>query len=170
MKKNAFEEFFLKHERKLKAYCLYLTTGNFADAEDLVQEAFTKFFNKFFVQQKLRDEGVSSFPDHEFVYLKSIAKNTQSEWYRKNPLFNVTDTIEGVHDDQLVRNSNLARQIQLREIFHNKLDQFERDLIQAYFIEGYSHQELALRFSISIRTIKYRLDKIRKKLRDAINS
>ena len=170
MKEQFFEELFLKHKIRLRQYCLFLTNNNFADAEDLVQESFTRFFNKFFAKQILQDEDVSSVPNNEFSYLKAIAKNTRYQWYRENSKSEVTESIDESYEAlQLTDNIDLDKQIdfnQFRDTCYLKLNQIERSILFAFYLEGHSQEEIARTHSISVRSVKHKLAQAKRKLQN----
>lgn len=171
MNDQLFEEFCLKHTKKLRQYCLYLMNNNFADAEDLVQESFIRFYTRFFAEQKIQDEGVlsSTIKAIPYSYLKRIAENTRYEWYRKNRNFKNVEPVDESHEAlQIPDGINLNSRIDFEELRRKsclKLDPIERRIFFARYLEGHNHKEIASRFSISVPVVKHKLAQAKNKLR-----
>ena len=170
MQIQLFENIYLENKARLRRYCLYLTNNNFADAEDLVEESFMRFYIKFFADQQTADEGASSFPNNVTLYLKGIARHTAWEQWRKHQGFKYMESINESHDaQQKSGNDNLDSKIdvsQVKQLCCQILTPLDRSIFNAFYFGKCSQNEISQMFSVSVRTVKHRLDRARRKLQN----
>ncbi|MDA8333644.1 MAG: sigma-70 family RNA polymerase sigma factor [Peptococcaceae bacterium] len=167
--KAAFEVLVHLHEKKIYNFCQYLS-GNSEDAEDLAQEVFIKAFYNL---SGFRRE--SSF----YTWLHRIAVNTWISWQRKH---RNTSTVplekQGVDGsyamdlpDPAADPLDQAQAAELREFFNKALDSLNteyRAVLVLREIEGFSYEEIAASTSVSVGTVKSRLNRARQILKDKI--
>lgn len=152
----------------------YRMTGNHADAEDLAQEAFIRAF-RFFAQYK------RELPFDSWLY--KIMSNVFVDMLRRRPkahirsldqpiatedgeaLLEIADTSDGPEDQVLSREMDSRVQTALNSI----PEDFRLAVIYAD-IEGLSYEEIADAMSCSIGTVRSRLHRGRKLLRDRLKT
>ena len=128
----------------------FLYLGNSADAEDVLQDVFTKFFyskNKF------------NNAEHEKAWLIRTTQNACLDLLKKSGRKNVS-----VEDVELsVYCENDARQDVLRSIF--ALQPRYKCVVLLYYYNGYSVEEIARILRISKSAVKKRLQRGREMLK-----
>lgn len=128
----------------------YALLGNKADAEDAVQEAFVKFFEK---KPILKDE------DHTKAWLLRVTINLSKNMLKAASRQNlpVTEDIpfEKEETDELLRCV-----LTLPERY--------RSVIHLYYYEGYSIKEIALILKLPSATVGTRLARARNLLRETL--
>ncbi|MCL2404990.1 MAG: RNA polymerase sigma factor [Defluviitaleaceae bacterium] len=137
-----------KHQNKLYRTALAIM-GTKADAEDIVQDAFIKLFEK---QQEFESA------DHEAAWLIRVTVNLcknrlRSYWWRRTvPLL---DTYPAKTDGQL----GIVQAIMA-------LPSKYRGIIHLYYYEGYSTKEIAEITSQKESAVRQQLTRARRKLKD----
>jgi RNA polymerase sigma factor (sigma-70 family) len=133
---------------------------NRSDAEDILQEGFTKIFDKL---EQYKFEG--SFEG----WLKRIMVNSALGYYRKKS--NVV-YVEQLTDYQ---ENNVSSHNAIDEIGNNELLAMIRQLphgyqtvFNLYAVEGYSHKEIAEQLNVSVGTSKSQLSDARRLLRKMV--
>jgi len=171
--RQAFDELVQRYHKQ--AYNIaYRMTGNHADAEDLIQEAFIRAF-RFFAQYK------RELPFDSWLY--KIMSNVFVDMLRRRPkaqirsldqpivtedgeaLFEIADTARGPEELVMSREMDARIQTALNSI----PEDFRLAVIYAD-IEGLSYEEIADAMSCSIGTVRSRLHRGRKLLRDRLKT
>ena len=142
------EAIIIKHQNKLYRTALAIMGGK-ADAEDIVQDAFIKLFEK---QQDFES------PDHEAAWLVRVTVNLcknrlRSHWWRRTaPLL---DTYPAANEGQ----SGIVQAIMA-------LPSKYRGVIHLFYYEGYSTKEIAEITSQNESNVRQQLTRARRKLKD----
>jgi len=171
--RRAFDELVQRHHKQ--AYNIaYRMTGNHADAEDLTQEAFIRAF-RFFGQYK------RELPFDSWLY--KIISNVFVDMLRRRPkaqirsldapvptddgeaLLEIADPSDGPEEMVLSREMDARLQLALNSI----PEDFRLAVIYAD-IEGLSYEEIAEAMSCSIGTVRSRLHRGRRLLRDRLKA
>ena len=139
-----------KHENKLFRTALAIL-GNRADAEDVVQDAFIKLFEKQYNFES---------PEHEAAWLIRVTVNLcknrlRSYWWKRTvPLL---DTYPAQNDDQLeMMQTVLALPSKYRGVIH------------LFYYEGYSTKEIAEITEQKESTVRQQLTRARRMLKDVL--
>jgi len=115
------------------------------DAEDILQEAFVKVFNKI---ESFRKESSLGY------WIKRIVINTALNYHRKSvylyPHFDIDDMHQLGDDEVLVSDYNYRDLLKLLQT----LPQGCQVIFNLYAIEGYKHKEIAELLNISEGTSK----------------
>lgn len=170
---DAFEELVAKYERKVFAIA-YRFMGNPEDANDLTQEAFLKAYQSI---KGFRQEASFS------TWIARIVSNVCRDQLRK-----VKKTNESSLDEDVWLEEGTVKK-QLKDDRPTPEEQYERKELKKYLqglinnlnpeykmvvvlrdIQGYSYEEIAQMLDCSLGTVKSRLNRARKALRDQINS
>lgn len=171
--RQAFDELVQRYHKQ--AYNIaYRMTGNHADAEDLIQEAFIRAF-RFFAQYK------RELPFDSWLY--KIMSNVFVDMLRRRPKvqirsldqpiatedgeapFEIADTAHGPEELLMSREMDSRIQAALNSI----PEDFRLAVIYAD-IEGLSYEEIADAMSCSIGTVRSRLHRGRKLLRNRLKT
>lgn len=151
----AFSAFYAKTSRAVWAY-VYRVTGNAADADDIVQEAFCRLLRV----------GPEAAEEEWRRYLYKIASNLVVDRWRQSkrqqqdepaPVF-AAPPQSGRGDDE-----DVARTFA-------KLTSRERALLWLAYVEEESHEEIAASLGLGRRSIKVLLFRARLRLRDLLKS
>lgn len=149
---DAFGTFYRATAPSLWRY-VYRTTGNAADADDIVQEAFLRLLR-------------SPPPNEEAwrPYLYRVASNlVVDRWrstmrQREQEYELVAGSLQASGDDQDV------------ERIFALLSARERALLWMAYVEGESHEEIAASLGLGRRSIKVLLFRAKRRLRDLLKS
>jgi RNA polymerase sigma factor (sigma-70 family) len=132
-------------------------TGNTAEAEDVLQEAFLQVFNKIGLYR-----GDSTFG----AWLKRIVVNTALNVVRKRRL-DLVDLESGDYDQAETPDHDeeelMLQVAQVREAIQQLPDGF-RVVFSLYLLEGYDHTEIADILGISVSTSKTQYNRAKKRL------
>lgn len=169
---EAFEELVVKYERRVYAIA-YRFMGNGEDANDLTQEAFLKAFQSI---KGFRQEAsfstwicriVSNVCRDELRKMKKVSHTSLDEeiWLEEGAVAKQLKD-EGPTPDQEYENKEFKEYLQ-RLI--NMLSPEYRMVIILRDIKGYSYEEIAQMLDCSLGTVKSRLNRARRALRDKIN-
>lgn len=148
-RKNATEAAFLRYGDML--YRLALTRiGNDADAQDAVQDVFTKFIvsNPIF-----KDE------DHEKAWFLRTMINQCHDFARKQSLrlfMPLDDVVNVASDDESGLNEIIGLISQLSPIY--------ADVVVLHSLEGFSIEETAKLLELSVSAVKMRLSRAKEML------
>ncbi len=161
---DAFGELVRRYQSAVYATALH-RTGNFADAQDIAQEAFLKAYENL---RSLREP--AKFPG----WLHTIATHECNHWRRKQ---RESTPIEELQEPQIMEISNgrvrcpdeelerkELRQLVLRAI--SSLPQKVGEVVTLYYIDGLSYGEIANFLSVPHSTVKGRLQMGRKQLKE----
>tara|TARA_Y100001970_G_C14255337_1_gene874918 strand:- start:4017 stop:4568 length:552 start_codon:yes stop_codon:yes gene_type:complete len=132
---ESFNQVFKDFIDPLYQFC-YFRLNSKEDAEDLVEEIFTKIF-----------KNMCNFDDSKSsikTWIYSIARNSLIDFIRtkKDQNLELTDHIE---DDQININleANLAMNAQTLKLAFQKLNESERQLVEMRFISDMSYDEIS---------------------------
>ena len=159
-KKNvkAQEELYKRYSRVLFSICLKYSS-NYADAEDVLQDAFLTIFDKI---QQYKAKG--SFEG----WLKRVTINTALQRYRKPSLLEIVSN-ENIKDNDAtvaVEEERVSLDF-LLSIIQQLPDRY-RLVFNLYVLDGYSHKEIAEMLGISDGTSKSNLARARHILKEKI--
>src|SRR5688572_1508052 len=151
----AFSAFYAKTSRPLWAY-VYRVTGNAADADDIVQEAFCRLLRA----------GPEAADEEWRKYLYRVASNLVVDRWRQSKRQQEDERAQafaappesGRRDDE-----DVARTFAT-------LTARERALLWLAYVEGESHEEIAASLGLGRRSIKVLLFRARRRLRDLLKS
>ena len=159
----AFEKLYRKHCGRIYALCWRLCGRDAGLAEDLVQEAFLRAWNKLHLFR-----GESSFG----TWMHRLAANVALS-DRRIRMRRVAREI--LMDEAVVRTAIGARDITqgLRSDLEQAISQLPeraRSVLILYDIEGYQHAEIAEITGMAVGTSKAHLHRARKLVREALES
>ena len=162
---EAFDAIVRRYQDAVYATALH-RTGNFADAQDIAQEAFLAAYMNL---SKLRD------PSKLASWLRTITLYTYNHWLRKHPSMGMLDAHGGSPDafvrcgsprpDEIVEQQELRQRV-LAAIA--SLPRHTGEVVTLYYIDGLSYQDIAEFLSLSTTTVKGRLQMGRKRLREEL--
>ena len=169
---------------ELLNYTKFKFTPNHHDAEDLVSQAYLRFFNSY-------DKGRSNYKVGTNIlgYLKLIVTNIYRDKYRKKKR-----TPEIISENKYIDNKEIvsfdeyksqklsntedvltdpfASNMDAKEILKimdNILSQEDREIFTLIMIENYKYSEVAKKLKISQGTIGSRINRNLKKIRQELN-
>ena len=152
----AFKEFVKRHEGKV-AGVIFSILGQGAEAEDVGQEVFVKFYESM---DKFRGE---STPTTYLVRIAiNLSLNEAKKRTRKNRIFT---PIEQGKNVKMMAEEEINNVVQFEL---NKLDPDYQSVVTLRLIEGYSTQETADILDIPLGTVLSRLSRAQKKLREVL--
>ena len=165
-------------------YTKFNLISNHHDAEDLVSQAYIRFFNSY-------DKGKSNYKEGTNIlgYLKLIVKNLYIDRTRKEKrspniisLYKKTDDGEIVNFDEYKSQKLEKDEESLKDPFALNLDinkvlekmdkllsQEDKEIFFLIFIEGYKYNEVAKKLKIPQGTIGSRLNRNLKKIRQELD-
>ncbi len=135
----------------------YRTTGDFAVAEDVLQEAFVKIFRNL---KSFRAESTVG------AWIKTIVVRTAYSKLRKKKLF--TESLENQHLEQQVDWGHQKLDAEYLEQAIAALPEGYRMVFTLIEVEGYAHKEVAEMLDISVGTSKSQLFHAKKRLRESL--
>jgi RNA polymerase sigma-70 factor (ECF subfamily) len=155
----AFEQLYALHGARMKSIACNLT-GNVADAEDAVQDAFVKIYR-----------GIASFKEESALgtWIYRIVVNACYDLLRRRRRRLETaeaDASEPAMDPVLACDHPLRLTLE-RSL--ERLDPQLRDVFILYEIEGFKHREVAAILGIPEGTSKYRLFEAKRALQRSIS-
>ncbi|MDP1800226.1 MAG: sigma-70 family RNA polymerase sigma factor [Bacteroidota bacterium] len=157
---KAFEVLYKKYYRILLGIALRYSRDT-AEAEDILQDSFIKIFNSI--------ESFNTTGSFE-GWMKRIVQNTAINSYRSNLKFDlhvaITDEID-VGDDSF---TSVFESFSNKEILAllNQLPEGYRVVINLFYIDGYSHQEISELLNIGVGTSKSQLFKAKAYLKNLL--
>lgn len=154
----AFRELYNAYSAAMYNICLRMT-GNPADAEDTLQEAFMQVFKNI---ERLENAGSVT------AWIKRIVVNhCLSHLRRKKVYFEEVDNID-VEEETIVDESDFAWTVAaIKEAIH-VLPHGYRTVLNLYIFEEYSHKEIASMLDISESTVKTQYMRAKDKVRQII--
>ncbi|HHV77481.1 MAG TPA: sigma-70 family RNA polymerase sigma factor [Syntrophothermus lipocalidus] len=165
---EAFEKLVITHQDKVFSHC-YRLTGNYDDAQDLAQEVFVRAYKAIGSFRSDADLG---------TWLYRIAVNQYLNWRRqeKDNVISLDEPVE-MTDGEVTRQVAAAAEDPLEEVERGEL----RELVLAGLarlpaefraaltlreFEGLSYEEIAEVMNCSVGTVRSRLNRARKALRE----
>ena len=164
-------------------YTKFYLISNHHDAEDLVSQAYIRFFNSY-------DKGKSNYKEGTNIlgYLKLIVKNLYIDKVRKEKRSpNVISIHKNTNDGEVVSfNEYKSQKLEkdeesIKDPFALNLDiakilkkmdsllsREDKEIFFLVFIEGYKYNEVAKKLKISQGTIGSRLNRNLKKIREEL--
>jgi RNA polymerase sigma-70 factor (ECF subfamily) len=150
----AFSAFYGSHARALWAY-VYRVTGNAADADDIVQDAFLRLLRAGPTGEE--DEGRRRF-------LYRVASNLiVDRWRRKKRDDRQSTPTAPAVVPPSAPDDDVARTFA-------ELSARDRALLWLAYVEGESHEEIAASLGLGIRSIKVLLFRAKRRLRDLLQA
>lgn len=167
--KDAFEKIIEKYQNRIFTLC-YRYTGNKEDAEDLAQDVFVKLFKK--INQY---NNKSSFS----TWLFQIGNNTCKDFLRKKQKesqIKIADHIwlddEEVKPERFIEKKTPESQLEdkekmlvLKETINKLTPEYKMVIIMREF-QDLSYEEISHTLNYSVGTIKSRLSRARKALKE----
>jgi RNA polymerase sigma-70 factor (ECF subfamily) len=154
----AFGEFYRQTSRPLWSY-VYRVTGNAADADDIVQEAFLRLLR--------------TPPSNEEAwrpYLFRVASNLVVDRWRNNARQRQHDDDVGARaTDSVAGGLQASGGDDVARTF-GKLGPRERALLWLAYVEGESHEEIAASLGLGRHSIKVLLFRAKRRLRELLKS
>jgi RNA polymerase sigma factor (sigma-70 family) len=160
---KAFEVLYKRYYRVLLGIALRYA-GNLSEAEDVLQDSFIKVFHSIGSYS-----GKGSFEG----WLKRIVQNTAINSYRSRIKFDLyvdlSDQEDKISDDGL---SAVFEKLNTKDAIGllNSMPEGYRLVINLYFIDGYSHKEIAEMLNITPGTSKSQLFKAKNYLRNLVET
>ncbi|UCD18721.1 MAG: RNA polymerase sigma factor [candidate division WOR-3 bacterium] len=138
---------------------VYRMVRNYHDAEDITFDTFIKCFNALATFDTSRPFA---------AWLFTIAHNLTMDHFRKNRI--EVDYIDEFHpgDDDLAGDYEKKRKLEQIDLALSQLPPLDRELVILFHKEEYSYQEISEILTIPVTTIKTRLHRARRKLRDLV--
>ncbi|MBN2480749.1 MAG: RNA polymerase sigma factor [Bacteroidales bacterium] len=135
-------------------------TGNYDDAQDVLQEGFLKVFGKIH-----QFEFKGSFEG----WIRKIMVNTALEKYRSH--YRMAHIEDNIPDEPYEQQSGIPIDIGQHELLRyiQELPPKYRSVFNLYAIEGFSHKEISEMLKISEGTSKSNLSRARAILRKKVN-
>lgn len=155
----AQKAFYEKFAGKMMGVCLRYAR-NSDEAEDVLQDAFIKIFNK--IPEYVKKGSLEG-------WVRRIVVNTALDSYRKNKKHQ-KDIEAGSVDYLLEQKSFIVEELNAQDllIIINNLPDGYRMVFNLFAIEGYSHKEIAERLGITESTSKSQYSRAKKVLRDIL--
>jgi len=154
---TAFRDIYRLYNKAMFNLCLRIT-GNVAEAEDVLQEAFISAFRK-----------IDSFENrYSFgAWLRRIVINSAVNHMNKQKIdwIDINDDKLQIADPEVVDIKAIDFKIENIKIAINKLPDGYRTVLTLYLLEGYDHKEIAEVLGISESTSKTQYIRAKKKLR-----
>lgn len=166
-----FEVLFNRHYAQ--AYNIaYRLTGNAADAEDLVQEAFLRAFRSFsrydrsmpflnWLNRILVNQYIDTYRRRKRMRTVSIEETYTTEDGEEGPALDIPDTVANPLEQALANEAV--------ELVMKALDQLAPEFRTAVVladVEGYSYEEIAEVMGTSIGTVRSRIHRGRNQIRE----
>ena len=153
LSEHALGEFYQRHARSVWTY-VYRVTGNAADADDIVQEAFLRLFQADTLPSD--DEGLRR-------YVFRIAGNLIADRWRTQKRDERHAPGPASHDSGETRDLDVVR------VF-SALKSRERALLWLAYVEGENHEDIADSLRVGRASVKVLLSRARARLRDLLTA
>ncbi len=161
---SAFENLILPHEKKVYNIALGICK-NEQDAYDISQEVFLKVY-----------KNLSSFSYNSTfsTWLYRIVKNTAIDYLRKENRIRQNQSSEELSPELVDSEKTALEKIVEEEDasflrhYLDKLDETDRSILIFREVEGQTYEELSKVFDVKIGTVKSRIFRAKKKLRELI--
>ena len=169
--KEAFNELVKRYEKQVYNMA-YRLTGNRDDAEDIASETFVRAYNAI---RKFRGDSALStwlFRITTNVYLDERKRRNA---HPQSSLESCLETPDGPLKRQLEDSSpgpqEIAEEIERSELLQaaiNARPEFQRVMIVLYHIQELPYEEIAKMLNMPVGTVKSRLNRARRALRDKL--
>ncbi len=164
---ESFELLIRKYEEGIYRYC-FRFTGNYEDAQDMAQQTFIKVFEN--IEKVDLENSLKS-------WIYTIATNLCRTLYRKKKEVNFSElegsetedegSSENYFKDESIDVQKEVEQKELKENLKNILDKMPekyRAVLNLYYIEEFSYEEIAEMIEIPINTVRTHLKRAKDKL------
>ncbi len=159
---DAYGQLVRKYQSAVYGLCYHLA-GNFADAQDLTQEAFVLAYQDLY---QLRE------PSKFASWLNQVTRNVCRMWLRKK-----NDNLLSIEDASEVDFIDQKTPSPLEEMEKEEMRQFVRQAINTlsernrlavtlFYMDGLSYKDIGDFLGISVSTVKSRLHEARKQLKE----
>jgi len=154
-----------QHKSKLFNYALKMI-GNKMTCEDIIQNVFTKFFEKL--------ESINKSDSINFWLFKTT-RNEIYSYYRKKKIYIDQFRVEDTDELDIESEFNIEENFENKEIdeqIRKELDNMAIEQRDVYLLKeygGFSYKEIAETMSIDENLVKSRLFKVRKRLIDKLS-
>jgi RNA polymerase sigma factor (sigma-70 family) len=156
---HAFRELYNAYSAAMYNICLRMT-GNSADAEDTLQEAFIQIFRNI---ERLESAGSVT------AWIKRIVVNhCLSRLRKKKVYFEEVDNIDVEEEQGAVDEDSFAWTVAAIKDAIHILPQGYRTVLNLYIFEEYSHKEIAVMLDISESTVKTQYMRAKDKVRQIV--
>lgn len=154
------KEVFMRYSSRMLGVC-HRYARNTADAEDILQDAFIKVFNKI---HQFKFEG--SFEG----WIRKIVVNTALKKYSLMRYEKEVNGIEHIKEDENAEGPSAYSYLTQKDLLAliNKLPDGYRVIFNLHVIEGYQHDEIAEMLGIQAGTSRSQLVKARNMLQKQI--
>lgn len=137
---------------------MYFKTGNRWDADDLVSEIFRKAFENF-----------AAVSRNEKAWLFSIARNTVIDFYRKRKDIASSDKLDlYINPDSFETRLEKAEEMKILRDSLVLLTEEEQEIISLRYFSGMKHKEIAGLMGKSEQSIKMKVMRVTRRLKDLI--
>jgi len=162
-----FETLIRPHLKKLYNLA-YRLTGQRDDAEDLVQDLLLKVFPRLEEMQSIEklSPWLSRILYRQFIDSVRRKKRSPVQYIDNEEAVYETHASESAGPQDVV-NAELTQDYLIEAL--NKLNEDQRVLIMLHDVEGYNLQEINEMTEMPVGTIKSRLSRARKKLREIVH-
>lgn len=160
MNAESFKKLYLPYMPKLY-HIAYNYLGNSADAEDMVQDAYLKLWDK-------REDLVNA--DNTEAFCVTIIKNMcldalRSDKYRQ---LKNTDTVEHLPECSNENEAEVNEQANMVKQLIGRLPDIQRKIVILRDIDGYSFEEIGAILSLNLINVRVQLSRARKKIREQL--
>lgn len=155
---DACEKILNLYKGRIFSYILRLVK-NYDDAEELTLETFIKFFN-----------AIKSYDPSRSLstWLFTIAHNVVVDFLRKNRIeYEYLEGMDSIKPDFTTKYEQ-AKKMEAIEKALEKLPPVDREIVILFHKEELSYQEISDILKIPVTTIKIRLHRARKRLREIV--
>jgi RNA polymerase sigma-70 factor (ECF subfamily) len=151
---SAFSAFYASHARRLWAY-VFRVTGNGADADDIVQDAFLRLLRS----------GPDTTDEERRRFLYRVASNLMVDRWRrrKRESPDSSERVPEVAVPAAAADDDVARTFA-------ELSARDRALLWLAYVEEESHQDIAASLGVGKRSIKVLLFRAKRRLRDLLHT
>lgn len=169
--RDAFDALMRRHERKVFNFA-YRLSGNYDEANDIAAEAFVRVYTRI---QSFR--GDSAFLTWLFrivtnVFLDARKRRRSRPAESLEQLIDADDRALARHADEASVNPQAelerAERDELLQRAIASLPEYQRAMILLYHVEGMSYEEIAQAMDLPVGTVKSRLNRARRALREAL--
>ncbi len=159
----AFEQLYLGHRDRIYALCWRLCGGDRALAEDMMQDAFVRAWNKLHLFRGEAKFGtwlhrvtVNVVLSDRRIRLRRVQREQPLNEVVERSLVGDRDVYAGLREDL--------------EVAIGKLPERARTVLVLYDIEGYQHKEIAEMTGMAVGSSKAQLHRARKLVREMLDS
>lgn len=168
---SAFDQLVKRYEKRIFNLA-YRLSGNYDDANDITSEAFIRIFNAL---QKYRGEARFSTWIYRIVMNTFLDEKKKRSHSPQVSLEELLETEEGSMTRQVESEGpqpqDLVERDERRDVVQealNQLPEFQRLILTLFHIENLSYEEIAEILHMPLGTVKSRLNRARRALRDKL--